>query len=77
MFWTKKRKQRIKGLNRKVFYRNLKRVLKSEYAKDLKWSFEEWVNDYVEDSEENGSFGYFEVKATYHIKNYTEQIKTN
>lgn len=77
MFYKKRRKQRVKGLNRKVFYSNLKRVLKPKYAKDLKWSFEEWVNDYVADSEANGSFGYFEVKATHHIKNYTEQINTN
>ena len=50
---------------------------KPEYAKDLKWSFEEWVNDYQYYIDVTGNYGWYEIKASEHIKGYTEQIRTN
>ena len=71
-----RRVRRIKGLNRRVFYSNLKRVLKPEYAKDLKWFFEDWVNDYQDYIDVTSNYGWYEIKAFEHIKGYTEQIRT-
>lgn len=70
-------KQRIKGLNRKVFYKELKTTLKKEYAKSLKYNLEAYVNDYEEKSRATGYFGWYELKSNETAKGYTQEIRTN
>lgn len=70
-------KKRIKGLNRKVFYKELKQTLKKEYAKDLKYNFEAYVNDYEEISDINGRYGWYELKANETERGYTQEVRTN
>ena len=74
----KKRKQRIRGLNRRAFKRNLKKALKEPYASDIDnyYCFEEWVNDYKERCDINGSFGFYELKANETKSGHVEEIST-
>lgn len=72
------RKARIQGLNRKIFKRNLKRILKD----DLKWSIEGsaleyWVEDYRKHCTECGGWGWYEVSRAEHKDGRAEEIRTN
>ena len=71
------RRKRIKGLNRRIFYRELKQTLKKEDAKYLKYNFEAYVNDYEEKSTTTGYYGWYELKAKETEKGYTQEIRTN
>lgn len=73
----KYRKERVPGLNRRVFYSNLKRVLKDYWARDLKYTFEDWVEDYKNSYYTTGTSGWFEVNSSFHKKNYSQEIRTN
>lgn len=72
------RKIRIKGLNRRIFKRNLRQVLKKEYADLLKYpsTIEEWVDDYEIRYFTNGSYGEYEVNQFLTKTGYTELIRT-
>ena len=73
------RKKREHGLNRRIFRRNLKRVLKD----DLKWSvegssLENWVDDYAQRlAEDCTSAGWYEIKRHEHKDGRAEEIRTN
>ena len=69
--------RRIKGLNRREFKKNLKQVLKPEYAQELPLTFEDWVTDYERQAAASGVFGWYEVKAAEHRRGHSQQIKTN
>lgn len=71
------RRQRIKGLNRRVFYRELKRVLNDEASKSLKDNFEAYVNDYEYHSDINGCYGWYELKASETKKGFAQEVRTN
>ena len=73
------RKTRIKGLNRRIFKRNLKEVLKPEFAKLLDYDdvFEEWVESYFQCVCANCRFGWFEVEGILTVSGHAEDIRTN
>lgn len=72
------RKTRTKGLNRRTFRANLKKVLR----KDLQWSIkgdalENWVDDYRQHCQECGGWGWYEVSRHEHKDGRAEEIRTN
>lgn len=72
------RKERVQGLNRRIFRRNLKRVLKD----NLKWSvegsaLETWVEDYKQRLYNTGVAGWYEIKRHEHKNGRAEEIRTN
>lgn len=71
------RRQRIKGLNRRVFKGELKKVLKSEFVKMLSSTFEVWVEDYARSVSETGRTGWYEISASEHKYSFVEEIRTN
>lgn len=71
-------KNKIKGLNRRIFKRNLKKVLNGNLLKYLDYNFEMFVQDYKTRLEEGTTrCGYFEVSATEHKEKRAEEIRTN
>ena len=73
------RKERIQGLNRRIFRRNLKKVLKKELFYTVEGSsLENWVDDYRRKLAEGcTSAGWYEIKRHEHKNGHAEQIRTN
>lgn len=70
-------KRRIRGLNRRVFRRNLSGKLKPQAKRNLSWNFEIWVEEYEDYIGETGSVGWFEVPKFYTKSGNPELIRTN
>lgn len=73
----KQRARRVRGLNRKIFYRNLRKKLKPEYAESLKYFFEARVDDYEQKVWASGRSGWYEIQAHEHKQGRSEEIRTN
>ena len=70
-------KRRIKGLNRRVFRRNLSEKLKPQSKKNLNWNFEIWVDEYETSMGETGIVGWFEISKLYTKSGNPEVVRTN
>lgn len=72
------RKERIKGLNRRVFRRNLKAILHPSIKKTVEGAgLENWIDDYLEHCYASGCWGFYEVASNEHKNGYAQEIKTN
>lgn len=72
-------RRKIKKLNRRVFKSGLRRYLKPEIAKYLKYEdcFEEYVNDYEIKAMANNGWGTYEL-SQFETRNFaTINIRTN
>lgn len=69
--------KKIKGLNRRIFKRNLSRALKLEYKKQLSYTFENWVQDYDRKRGATGRGGWYELAAHETASGHAEEIRTN
>ena len=77
--FKKMKKNRIKGLNRRIFRANLKRALKKELFYTVEGSaLENWVDDYAKRLAEGcTALGWYEVSRTEHKEGRAEEVRTN
>lgn len=72
------RKERIKQLNRRIFRRNLKKVLHPAIVESIAgMGLENWVEDYRQRGYASGRWGWYEVSSSEHKHGHAEEIRTN
>lgn len=71
-------KNKTKGLNRRIFKSNLKKVLNNNLLKYIDFNFEMFVSEYKNRLAEGTTrCGYFETSASEHREKRAEEIRTN